>query len=205
MQPHIENFLKDIYKPKDSLYSVYANLNKIPIVDVLSGHFISFIAQITKPKNCLEIGCGVGVSMEYIMEAHTIEKYIALDTNIERLNICKDKYKNKSNIEFYNIDGEVFLKSTIEKYDFIFVDSIKNRYSIMWHYIKKRMNKNSLVIFDDVLLYGLLGQNRSVIPDKYNYTSDELKGFIREISCDKIYQSFIIPIGNGLLLIKNVG
>jgi len=63
----------------------FARLNKIPIVDVLTGHFISFIIADFKPKVCLEIGCGIGVSMDYILQTPTIERYIALDTNKARL------------------------------------------------------------------------------------------------------------------------
>jgi len=74
----------------------------------------------------------------------------------------------------------------------------------MWQYLKKHINKSSLVIFDDVLLYGILGQHSSLIPDKYLHLYEELNEFINEIRYDKLYQSFILPIGNGLLLIKNV-
>jgi predicted O-methyltransferase YrrM len=181
----------------------FARLNKIPAVDVLTGIFISFILQIFKPKVCLEIGCGIGVSMDYILQTPTIERYVALDTNKERLKKCEEKHKNEK-IEFYNIDGEIFLRENHEKFDFVFVDSIKSKYTIMWHYIKKRIGKESLVIFDDVLLYGFLGQERTLIPDKYLNLYEELDAFVREIRYDTKYQSFILPIGNGLLMIKNV-
>jgi len=92
----------------------------------------------------------------------------------------------------------------MKKFDFIFVDSIKSRYTIMWHYIKKRICKESLVIFDDVLLYGFLGQEITLIPDKYLNLYEELDAFVRELRYDTKYQSFVLPIGNGLLIIKNV-
>jgi len=203
LQSHIENYLKSLYCEQDKEVISFARLNKIPIVDVLTGHFISFILQILKPKVCLEIGCGIGVSMDYILQTPTIERYIALDTNKARLKKCENKHKNEK-IEFYNIDGEAFLRENHEKFDFIFVDSIKSRYTIMWHYIKKRICKESLVIFDDVLLYGFLGQEITLIPDKYLNLYEELDAFVRELRYDTKYQSFILPIGNGLLVIKNV-
>jgi predicted O-methyltransferase YrrM len=203
MQPHFERYLKCFYREENKDVSVYAKLHKIPTVDILTGNFIAFILQIEKPKKCLEIGCGIGISMDYIMQISTIEKYVALDTNKERLYRCKERHINTKNVEFYNIDGESFLKENEEKYDFIFVDSIKSRYSIMWNYIKRNINHNSLVIFDDVLLYGLLGQEISLIPDKYLHLYEELSDFITELSSDKTYKFFVVPVGNGLLMIKN--
>lgn len=203
MQPHIEKFLKSFYVEENSEIDAFVRLNKIPAVDVITGNFIKFLLVLIKPKVCLEIGCGIGILMDYILQIPSIEKYIALDTNKERLDMCKRRHKEKKNI-YYNIDGELYLKNTSENFDFVFVDSIKSRYTIMWQYLKKHINKSSLVIFDDVLLYGILGQHPSLIPDKYLHLYEELNEFINEIRYDKLYQSFILPIGNGLLLIKNV-
>lgn len=203
LQPHIERFLKSFYINGNKEIFEYAKLHKIPVVDILTGNFIAFILQIEKPKVCLEIGCGIGISMDYILQTPTIEKYVALDTNKERLYKCKERHINNKNVEMYNMSGESFLKESTEKYDFIFVDSIKSRYSIIWNYIKRNINHNSLVMFDDVLLYGLLGQEISLIPDKYIHLYEELSDFIAELNSDKTYKSFIVPLGNGLLMIKN--
>jgi predicted O-methyltransferase YrrM len=203
LQPYIEIFLKSFYVEECSEIETFAKLNKIPVVDVMTGNFLKFLLSLTKPKIGLEIGCGIGVSMDYILQVPTIEKYVALDTNRQRLDMCKKRHKDKKN-EYHNIDGESFLKNTDEKFDFIFVDSIKSKYIILWQYIKKHLNKNSLIIFDDVLLYGILGLDLSLIPDKYSNLYEELNEFILEIKYDKLYQSFILPIGNGLLLIENV-
>lgn len=203
LQPYIEIFLKSFYVEESSEIETFAELNKIPAVDMMTGNFLKFILELIKPKICLEIGCGIGVSMDYILQVSTIERYIALDTNRARLDMCKRRHKDERN-EYHNIDGESFLKNTSEKFDFVFVDSIKSKYIVLWQYIKKHLKKNSLIIFDDVLLYGILGLDPSLIPDKYSNLYEELNEFILEIKYDKLYQSFILPIGNGLLLIKNV-
>ena len=46
--------------------------------------------------------------------------------------------------------GEQFLKTTDEKYDFAFIDTVKREYSGIWQLLRPRLNKNACVIFDDI-------------------------------------------------------
>ncbi|MDY6820407.1 MAG: methyltransferase domain-containing protein [Deferribacterota bacterium] len=204
LQPHIEEFIKNL-----SIYNIPINYDNLDIrdkeqaMDPVVGKFLNFVLNIKEPSIVLEIGCGVGVSTKYLISISSIKRYIAIDANKRRLDICKNTIKNK-NIEFYNANGINYLKTTKLSFDAIIIDSVKSDYSLMWHLAKKKIERGGLIIFDDVLLYGLISQNKSIIPRRYLNMCEQLIELIREVSCDSNYGFSIIPVGGGVLLARNV-
>lgn len=202
MYPFLADFLNS-YESVDieKIYSYSLN-NKIPAVDKSVGEFLRFIVKLTKPDKILELGCGAGVATKYLFCDENV-KLTAVDYNMHRLEKAKEHFAGFDNIEFVFEKAESFLDNTNDSYDLVFVDTIKREYPGIWHFVQKQLNEKALVIFDDVLLYGYTLFEDAEIPDKYMESVRELRNFINEIKCTYPSDSSLIPIGNGLLLIRH--
>ena len=173
-------------------------INSIMISGELQGRLLSLISKIKKPKHILEIGTFTGYSALCLAEGlikggeiHTIDK------NEELLQI-QNKYFKKSNyrdnIFQYTMDASIMLEKTNKKFDIIFLDADKKNYVYYLNYIPNILNKNGILIADNVLWYGkVLG--------KISETDQETKAihqFNKKLKNSKKFQTIILPLRDGI-------
>ena len=173
-------------------------INSIMISGEIQGRLLSIISKIKKPKYILEIGTFTGYSALCLAEGlkkggeiHTIDK------NEELLQI-QNKYFKKSNyrdnIFQYTIDASIMLEKTNKKFDIIFLDADKKNYVNYLNYIPNILNKNGILIADNVLWYGkVLG--------KISETDIETKAinqFNKKLKNSKQFQTIILPLRDGI-------
>ena len=173
-------------------------INSIMISGEIQGRLLSIISKIKKPKYILEIGTFTGYSALCLAEGlkkggeiHTIDK------NEELLQI-QNKYFKKSNyrdnIFQYTIDASIMLEKTNKKFDIIFLDADKKNYVNYLKYIPNILNKNGILIADNVLWYGkVLG--------KISETDIETKAinqFNKKLKNSKQFQTIILPLRDGI-------
>ena len=113
-----------------------------------------------------------------------------------------DTFKDYKNVSYYQMRGEQFLKTTDEKYDFAFIDTVKREYSAIWQLLRPRLNEKACVIFDDILIYGYVMCQECETPYKYQSNRREVLNFINEIFDDETLNAQIIPVNGGLLSIS---
>ena len=173
-------------------------INSIMISGELQGRLLSLISKIKKPKHILEIGTFTGYSALCLAEGlkkggeiHTIDK------NEELLQI-QNKYFKKSNyrdnIFQYTMDASIMLEKMNKKFDIIFLDADKKNYVNYLNYIPNILNKNGILIADNVLWYGkVLG--------KISETDIETKAinqFNKKLKNSKQFQTIILPLRDGI-------
>lgn len=163
---------------------------------------LSNIVSIKQPLKSIDIGCGIGVSSMAILKGCPETKLTALDGNLERGLFFQNYFKDYKNVSYYQIRGEQFLKTTDEKYDFAFVDTVKREYSAIWQLLRPKLNEKACVVFDDILIYGYVMCRECETPYKYQTNRREVLNFIHEIFDDNTVNAQIIPIGAGLLSIS---
>jgi len=173
-------------------------INSIMISGELQGRLLSLISKIKKPKHILEIGTFTGYSALCLAEGlkkggeiHTIDK------NEELLQI-QNKYFKKSNyrdnIFQYTIEASIMLEKTNKKVDIIFLDADKKNYVNYLKYIPNILNKNGILIADNVLWYGkVLGKIAEM--DKETKAIYE---FNKKLKNSKQFQSIILPLRDGI-------
>ena len=126
-------------------------------------------------------------------------KLIALDKNKETNKIALNFF-NKANQEkkIQTIDKPALetlkdLKEQKQKFDLVFIDADKENYKNYYDQSLDLIDKNGLIIIDNVLWHG-------EVVDKKN--QDKLTINIREfnyyVNNDKRIENLIIPIGDGL-------
>ena len=129
----------------------------IPNLSEVNAKFLSFLIDISKSKNVLEIGCANGYSTIWI--ADILEKnWWKLKTFDVSLPSFEDAKKNisKTNLDkivdfnFWNfLDFDLW----DEKFDFIFIDARKKFYLDFLQKIVKNTNPWAIIFIDDVIKF----------------------------------------------------
>ena len=86
-----------------------------------------------------------------------------------------------------------------EKFDLIFVDADKGNYQNYFNLSLKLLNKEALIIFDNVLWKGEV-INKD-ITDKQTNVMREFNNFIKN---DKRVEKIILPLGDGLTICRKI-
>lgn len=173
-------------------------INSIMISGELQGRLLSLISKIKKPKHILEIGTFTGYSALCLAEGlkkggeiHTIDK------NEELLQI-QNKYFKKSNyrdnIFQHTMDASIMLEKTNKKFDIIFLDADKKNYVYYLNYIPNILNKNGILIADNVLWYGkVLGKISEI-----DIETKSIHQFNKKLKNSKQFQTIILPLRDGI-------
>ena len=173
-------------------------------VDPTQCHFLHLIIKISNIKNVLEIGTFTGLSALAISLALPEDgKLIALDKNDETNKIALSFFKKAS--QEHKI--ETIIKPALEtleelknkKFDMIFIDADKMNYQKYYEISLDLLNKEGLVIIDNVLWHGEV-VNKD-INDKYTKSIRDLNDFI---SKDKRIEKVMVPFGDGMTVCRKI-
>ena len=165
------------------------------------GRLLSILSKMMQPKNILEIGTFTGYATLCLAEGLAKEgKITTLDVN-EDLAYLPQKYFNESEysaqIDFRIQDAKVFLKETNEIFDLVFIDADKENYVEYFKLIKARLKSGSVVMFDNVLWYGKILEEKPKMKSTQNIK--ELNDLIAQ---DEDFENLILPLRDGVNLMR---
>ena len=175
-------------------------------ISISQCHFLHLIVKISNTKKILEIGTFTGLSgLTMSLSLPSDGKLVTLDKNIERNKIASNFFKKaKQESKIKTIIGPALeslsiLKKEEQKFDLIFIDADKENYKNYYNQSLDLIEKNGLIIVDNVLWYG------EVVDEK---KQDKLTTIIREfnsyINKDKRTENIIIPVGDGLTVCRKL-
>ncbi|CAN5236716.1 O-methyltransferase [soil metagenome] len=192
--------------PQDELL---AQINKEtashPEAQMLSGHVqgkvLEFISCMMQPKYILEVGTFTGYSalclakgLQENGELHTIELRPA-DANNCAKNF--DKSASHKKIHLHTGNALDIIPELSYTWDIVFIDADKTGYIKYYEMIVPRLNKNGLIIADNVLFHGQV--LNETIEGKNALAID---AFNRHVAADKRTEQVMLTVRDGLLLIK---
>jgi len=171
---------------------------------MLSGHYqgrlLSLISKLLSPSNILEIGTYTGYSALCLAEGLsdngnlvTIEKDPALEQRILN-NFSLDPIGRK--IQLVIGDAHQVLQSLDFQPDLVFVDADKRGYESYFDFLIGRLKSGAVILADNVLWSGKVLQ-----PDS-DKKAAALHAFNKAISADQRVEKIILPIRDGLTLIR---
>lgn len=205
---YIENYLRNlkaIENEKLKEMSNYAEKNHVPIIERESEEFINFLISMQKPKKILELGTAIGYSsISFAKRNKCIEKIDSVELKSEMAEIAR---KNISDLALDKIiyvhesDAYDFLLDLDEKYDLIFIDAAKGQYEKYFEAALKNLKEKGLIICDNVLFKGMIAEDSLVKRRKITIVK-RLRKFLKDISEDKRFISSVVPIGDGVLLVR---
>jgi len=171
----------------------------------LQGRILSFISQIKKPKNILEIGTYTGYSALCLAEGLSTDgKLITIDKDKSLNSIVGDffsrsKYANQIDRkigEALNLIPEIKLK-----FDLVFIDADKKNYKNYFNQVFDMLNVGGVIIVDNVLWNGKVTDLEKNHNDKITVYMNEFNEYIKK---NKKVSKLILPVRDGLtIIIKN--
>ena len=165
-------------------------------------HFLHLIIKISNIKNVLEIGTFTGLSALSIALALPDEgKLIALDKNEDTNKVATDFFKKAK--QDHKI--QTIIKPALESlddlknnnFDMIFIDADKMNYKKYYERSLDLLNKNSLIVIDNVLWHGEVVDETN--NDKYTLNIREFNTYVSQ---DKRVEQIIVPLGDGMTVCR---
>jgi len=165
-------------------------------------HFLHLIIKISNIKNVLEIGTFTGLStLSIALALPDNGKLTALDRNEETNKVATDFFKKAKQ----NHKIQTIIKPALEsledlknnKFDMIFIDADKMNYKEYYERSLDLLNKNGLIIIDNVLWHGEVTDETNI--DKYTLN---IREFNSHVSQDKRVEQIIVPLGDGMTVCR---
>ena len=171
-------------------------------VDPSQCYFLHLIIKISNIKNVLEIGTFTGLSALSISLALPDDgSLVALDKNEETNKIATSFFKKAKQDHKIKTIIKPALETLEElknnKFDMIFIDADKMNYKEYYERSLKLINKNGLIIVDNVLWHGEVTDENNL--DKYTVN---IRKFNEYVSNDKRVEQVIIPLGDGMTICR---
>lgn len=169
---------------------------------MLSGHiqgrFLSMLSKMKSPSTILEIGTYTGYGTLCLLEGLKEDgKIFTIDRNEELLKI-QNKYFEESGKrdKIIQLTGNAkeILNDLNETYDLVFIDADKENYIEYFNQVSERLNKNGIIISDNVLWSGKV-LDSSLEKDE---ETNALLNFNKILNEDKRFETVILPLRDGL-------
>ena len=175
-------------------------------ISVSQCHFLHLIIKISKIKKVLEIGTFTGLSALTISLALPSDgKLIALDKNIETTKVANDYFKKANQDKKIEtiiksaLDSLNDLKKNNKKFEMIFIDADKENYKNYYDQSLELLNKDGLIIIDNVLWHGdVVDETKN---DKF---TTNMRDFNKYVKNDSRTEQIIMPLGDGLTVCRKL-
>ncbi|NLZ48670.1 MAG: O-methyltransferase [Clostridiales bacterium] len=204
----MEQYIRELIPERQGILKEledYAKENKVPIIHKEVANYLEQMVNIIKPVRILELGTAIGYSailmynssksVEHIDTIERDEKMITLaKTNIEKAGL-------KENIEVLQGDCLEVLEGLKEKYDLIFIDAGKGHYNEFFPHCMRLLNDEGVIIADNVLYKGMVVSREFLVRRKITIVK-RMKKFIDMVTKDDKLITSILPMGDGIAVIK---
>ena len=174
--------------------------NKLQI-SISQAQFLQTFIKISKVKKVLEIGSFTGFSaLSMAISLPDDGSLISLDKNTEFSKKAKTFYDKAKESKITQIIKPALeslkeLKNSKRKFDLVFVDSDKENYINYYEESIELIDKNGLIIIDNVLWHGEVADKSK--KDKF---TNIIREFNKHVKDDNRVIKNIIPIGDGLTI-----
>ncbi|MEI6555986.1 MAG: O-methyltransferase [Paludibacter sp.] len=171
----------------------------------LQGRVLSMFCHMIKPKRILEIGTFTGYSALCMAEAlpdngllHTIE----IDDELEDFicqNIEGSEYASK--IKLHIGDALTVIDSLNETFDLVFIDADKREYQAYYEAVLPKLRTGGFILADNTLW-----DAKVLKPvDSNDWQTIEIMRFNDFIASDNRVEKVILPLRDGLTIIRKIG
>ena len=204
LEKYINNFSLKLNPIQQEIIDYNNTLGDVKRMQVATSqcHFLHLIIKTSNIRTVLEIGTFTGLSALSILLALPDDgKLTALD---------KDKEINKIAVNFFKkakqdnkiqtivkpaLDSLEELKN--QKFDMVFIDADKMNYKEYYERSLSLLNKDGLIIVDNVLWHGEVADEDNL--DKFTVN---IRDFNTYVANDKRVEQIIVPLGDGMTVCR---
>lgn len=170
----------------------------------LQGRILSMLAKMIQPTNVLEIGTFTGYSAlclaEGLTENGTLDT-IEIDDELEDFileNFSLSPFEGK--IKLHIGDAKTIIPTLNKIYDLVFLDADKYHYSDYFELVLPKLRKGGFIIADNTMWSGKVVEEL-----KHNdKQTEEILHFNEKVKQDKRVEKVILPVRDGLTLIRKI-
>ena len=173
-------------------------------ISISQCQFLHLMIKVSKVKSVLEIGTFTGLStLSMALALPDDGKITALDkdanTNKIAINFFKKAEQNHKITTIIKPALEALLEIRDKRFDLVFIDADKMNYKKYYEISLDLLNKEGLVIIDNVLWHGEV-VNKD-INDKITKSIRDLNDFI---SKDTRIEKVMVPFGDGMTVCRKI-
>ncbi|MDA9928103.1 O-methyltransferase [Candidatus Pelagibacter sp.] len=204
LEKYINNFSLKLNPIQQEIIDYNNTLGDVKRMQVATSqcHFLHLIIKTSNIKNVLEIGTFTGLSALSIA--------LALPDNGKLIALDKDEKTNKIAVSFFKkakqdnkiqtiikpaLDSLEELKN--QKFDMVFIDADKMNYKEYYERSLSLLNKDGLIIVDNVLWHGEVADEDNL--DKFTVN---IRDFNSYVANDKRVEQIIVPLGDGMTVCR---
>ena len=174
----------------------------IPIIMDDTLEVIDTYLKEMKPKRILEIGTAVGYSAicfsKYLAEDGIID---TIERDEERIAEAKANIKEMeldSKINIYEGDAVEILPTLKNKYDAVFIDAAKGKYTFFLEQSLRMLDKNGIIFADNILYKGYVLSDYN--KHKQRTAVRNLREYIKQTTENAELETQILEVGDGLAI-----
>lgn len=179
----------------------YAEKYDIPIMQKDSLEYIQRKIKSMNARNILELGTAIAYSTICFANVSEDVKITSIERNEARYN---EAVKNVNEIGFNNKINLIFADALeinlTDKYDLIIIDAAKGKNIDFFNKYKNNLNKNGVIIFDNMNFHGLVGKSDSIKSKNLRSLVRKIEEFKEFISVQEDYYSLFVDVGDGLCI-----
>lgn len=174
----------------------------IPIIMDDTLEVIDTYLKEMKPKRILEIGTAVGYS------AICFSKYLAEDGIIDTIERDEDRIAEaKTNIKEMELDSRIniyegdaveILPTLNKKYDAVFIDAAKGKYTFFLEQSLRMLDKKGIIFADNILYKGYVLSDYN--KHKQRTAVRNLREYIKQTTENTNLKTQILEVGDGLAI-----
>lgn len=190
--------------PSDYLIALAQNEKIQDRARMLSGHYLgkllSLLSKMLRPSCIVEVGTFIGYGTICLAEGLTDGGHIiSIEKDQRHYEIAKEMLAThplSGKIKLVHEDATITLEQIDEEIDLLFLDAAKRKYIEHYELAFPKIRSGGVILADNVLWKG------TVINDETDKLGEGLKAFNTHILNDDRVEKILLPIDDGLHLIR---
>lgn len=184
-----------------------ANERRVPIIPHETAVFLDFFLGVVAPKEILEIGTAIGYSASVMTYGHserhvdTIDRY---DVMIEEARETFETLELTDQVTQLEGDAADILPTLEKQYDFIFMDSAKQKYFSFFPYCMDALKVGGTLMVDDIFQAGTVFAPKEEIPRRVKNIHKKLNWLLDTVIEHPHLSVTTLPLGDGVLLVRRL-
>jgi predicted O-methyltransferase YrrM len=205
---YMEEYIRSLIPDRNGILKEiedFARENRVPVVQKETGVFLEFMTSMKKPKRILELGTAIGFSSILMYQSSGTEpEIVTIERDkkmIELANANLEKFNLSHKIKIEEGDCLEVLEKLNEPFDLIFMDAGKGHYNHFLPHCLRLLNKDGIIIADNVLFRGMVASQELVQRRKITIVK-RMRTYLELVTQDKDLITSVIPMGDGIAVTK---
>ncbi|MGM7702125.1 O-methyltransferase [Pseudalkalibacillus sp. Hm43] len=183
-----------------------AEVENVPIMDLIGMEALLQIIRLHKPKRILEIGTAIGYSGIRMIQASPESRLVTVERDPERYgqaiqNISKVGMGHAIEV----LEGDALeLINEIQHsgpYDLIFIDAAKGQYQRFFQEFENMLVPEGIIVSDNVLFRGFVAkENEEIESRRFRKLTEKIRNYNEFLYEQKHFVTTILPVGDGMAI-----